>query len=44
MINLYIVDLYHLGILSEYKLADNGNRIKIKVQNVKNNFDKIKKI
>ena len=37
---ILLVDLYHLGILSEYKIADNGNRIKIKVQSVKNNFDK----
>ena len=39
-IEILLIDLYHLGILSEYKMADNGNKIKVKIENVKNNFNK----
>lgn len=30
-IEILLIDLYHLGILSEYKIADNGNKIKVKL-------------
>ena len=39
-IEILLIDLYHLGILSEYKIADNGNRIKVKLESIKNNFNK----
>lgn len=39
-IEILLIDLYHLGIISEYKIADNGNRIKIKIESIKNNFNK----
>ena len=37
---ILLIDLYHLGIISEYKIADNGNKIKVKLESVKNNFNK----
>ena len=39
-IEILLIDLYHLGILSEYKIADNGNKIKVKLESIKNNFNK----
>lgn len=39
-IEILLIDLYHLEILSEYKIADNGNRIKVKLESIKNNFNK----
>ena len=39
-IEILLIDLYHLGIISEYKIADNGNKIKVKIESVKNNFNK----
>lgn len=39
-IEILLIDLYHLGILSEYKMANNGNKIKVKLESIKNNFNK----
>ena len=39
-IEILLIDLYHLGIISEYKIADNGNKIKVKLESIKNNFNK----
>lgn len=39
-IEILLIDLYHLGILSEYKMANNGNKIKVKLESIKNNFYK----
>lgn len=39
-IEILLIDLYHLGILSEYKIANNGNKIKVKLESIKNNFNK----
>ena len=39
-VEILLIYLYHLGIISEYKIADNGNKIKVKLESVKNNFNK----
>lgn len=39
-IEILLIDLYHLGILSEYKMANNGNKIKVKLESIKDNFNK----
>ena len=39
-VEILIIDLYHLAILSEYKIAENGNKIKVTKESIKKRFDK----
>lgn len=39
-VEILLIDLYHLAILSEYKIAENGNKIKVTKESIKKRFDK----
>lgn len=39
-VEILLIDLYHLAILSEYMIAENGNKIKVTKESIKKRFDK----